>query len=211
MLIDKIWKPIIRAKKDSGSRPLSVPAFSLFRRKKSDSREDVSKASETSSKRPASLQLRPTTPTNLLRPISPPRRGATTHDQPRIRSESESSLLRPEPRMAAGGIYPAPSRQAPTPVFGLPSRLEDDYTTYDDEIASFTENNCMDHNMRSDSSHNNNNIHSRKTPVPNIKSKLEPKNEVDTLQCIELKSKNSFCVEFTCNLDLLVWHSENSC
>ena len=104
----------------------------------------------------------------------------------------ESSLLRPEPRLAAGGIYPAPSRQAPTPVFGLPSRLEDDYTTYDDEIASFTENQCMEHN----SSHNNNNIHSnvrsesshsRKTPVPNIKSKLEPKNEVD--RYIKLKCK----------------------
>ena len=87
-LLDKIWKPILRAKKDSASRPLSVPAFSLFKRKKSESKEDVSRGSEDGSKRPASLQLRPTTPTNLLRPISPPRRGATSHDQQRIRSES---------------------------------------------------------------------------------------------------------------------------
>ena len=87
-LLDKIWKPILRAKKDSVNRPLSVPAFSLFKRKKSESKEDVSKASEAESKRPTSLQLRPTTPTNLLRPISPPKRGATSHDPQRIRSES---------------------------------------------------------------------------------------------------------------------------
>ena len=90
-LLDKIWKPILRAKKqDSTKRPVSVPAFSLFKRKGTDTQEDVSRTSEAGSRRPTSLQPRPTTPTNLLRPISPPppKRGATSHDPHRIISES---------------------------------------------------------------------------------------------------------------------------
>ena len=89
----------------------------------------------------------------------------------------EGSLPRPEPRLATGCLHTAPS----PPPLCLLSRLSADYTTYDDEVASYTENNNIDtdnsntynNNVRSESSH------SRNTPVPNIKSKMEPKNEVD--------------------------------
>ena len=76
--------------------------------------------------------------------------------------------------MATGCLHTAPS---PPPPLCLLSRLSADYTTYDDEVASYTEKNNIDTDsntyVRSESSH------SRNTPVPNIKSKMEPKNEVD--------------------------------
>ena len=83
---------------------------------------------------------------------------------------SDSSLHRPQPRLATPGMFPAlPVTMAPsmTPsvsplvTLGSESRLSADYTTYDDEIASFTRNS-----------------NTSNTPVPNIKTKFEPKNEV---------------------------------
>ena len=92
---EKTWIPILRPKKIQGSvhstfsRPVSVPAFSLFK-KKDQGVGDSSKDAKEIPKRPTSLQPRSTTPTNHLRPISPPppRRGATSHDAQRIKSES---------------------------------------------------------------------------------------------------------------------------
>jgi len=111
---EKTWIPILRPKKiqdsvqSTFSRPVSVPAFSLFR-KKDQGVGDSSKNAKETPRRPTSLQPRSTTPTNHLRPISPPppRRGATSHDAQRIKSESESCLIhRPEPRLATDGIFP---------------------------------------------------------------------------------------------------------
>ena len=94
--LEKTWIPILRPKKvqesvqSSFSRPVSVPAFSLFRKKDQGGVADSSKDVQETPKRPTSLQPRSTTPTNHLRPISPPppRRGATSHDAQRIKSES---------------------------------------------------------------------------------------------------------------------------
>jgi len=144
----------LRAKKETGSstRPMSVPAFSVFRRKTSDSLTDRPKSPE---KRPNSLQPRPTTPTNHLRPISPaPRRGATTHDPSRLQQEPvrvSETLIRPEPRKP-GSVF---SELQPR------SRLSADYTALDQHLASFKP---------------------IETPtqakITNQKSKYEPKNEV---------------------------------
>ena len=87
---------------------------------------------------------------------------------------SDSSLHRPQPRLATPGMFPplpvpmTPSMSSsmtpsvsPLVTLGSGSRLSADYTTYDDEIASFTRNS-----------------NTSNTPVPNIKTKFEPKNEV---------------------------------
>ena len=87
---------------------------------------------------------------------------------------SDSSVHRPQPRLATPGMFPplpvtmAPSMSSsmapsvsPLVTLGSGSRLSADYTTYDDEIASFTRNS-----------------NTSNTPVPNIKTKFEPKNEV---------------------------------
>ena len=87
---------------------------------------------------------------------------------------SDSSLHRPQPRLATPGMFPplpvtmTPSMSSsmtpsvsPLVTLGSGSRLSADYTTYDDEIASFTRNSKTSN-----------------TPVPNIKTKFEPKNEV---------------------------------
>ena len=97
---------------------------------------------------------------------------------------SDSSLHRPQPRLATPGMFrPLPVTMTPsvtpfmtpsmsssmTPsvsplvTLGSESRLSADYTTYDDEIASFTRNS-----------------NTSNTPVPNIKTKFEPKNEVNS-------------------------------
>ena len=78
--------------------------------------------------------------------------------------------------MATAGLLttPNPSQTSSPPPLGLLSRLTADYTTYDDEVASFTENNNSNSNNKARSESSN----SRITPVPNIKSRIEPKNEV---------------------------------
>ena len=88
----------------------------------------------------------------------------------------ECSLPRPEPRVATAGLLttPTPGQASSPPPLGLLSRLNADYTTYDDEVASFTENNNNSRNNKARSESSN----SRITPVPNIKSRIEPKNEV---------------------------------
>ena len=88
--------------------------------------------------------------------------------------------------MATAGLLttPTPGQTCSPPPLGLLSRLNADYTTYDDEVASFTENNNNSHysnnKARSESSNN------RITPVPNIKSKIEPKNEVCMYVCVNV-------------------------
>merc|ERR1711936_1447038 len=106
-----------RTKKETGGccRPMSVPAFSVFRRKTSDCLTERAKSPE---KRPNSLQPRPTTP----------RRGATTHDPSRLQQDSPASgLIRPEPRMPASVFTDLQPR----------SRLSADYTILDQDLASF--------------------------------------------------------------------------
>ena len=127
---DQFPETFRRTKKETGGccRPMSVPAFSVFRRKTSDCLTERAKSPE---KRPNSLQPRPSTPTNLLRPISPapaPRRGATSHDQTRLRPEPGSALIRPEPRKASILSELVVPR----------SRLSADYTALDQQINSFT-------------------------------------------------------------------------
>ena len=141
-----------RTKKETGGccRPMSVPAFSVFRRKTSDCLTERAKSPE---KRPNSLQPRPTTPTNLLRPISPaPRRGATTHDPSRLQQDSPASgLIRPEPRMPASVFTDLQPR----------SRLSADYTILDQDLASFKPIEAPNNGK-----------------IVNQKSKFEPENEV---------------------------------
>ena len=143
---EKSSESLLRTKKE---RPMSVPAFSVFRRKTSSCQTERARSPE---RRPNSLQPRPSTPTNLLRPISPapaPRRGATSHDQTRLRPEPGSALIRPEPRKA--------NMLSDLVVPGR-SRLSADYTALDQQITSFTP------------------IDNFK--ITNQKNKFEPKNEV---------------------------------
>ena len=122
---EKSSETLWRNKKE---RPMSVPAFSVFRRKTSECQTERARSPE---RRPNSLQPRPSTPTNLLRPISPapaPRRGATSHDQTRLRPEPGSALIRPEPRKASILSELVVPR----------SRLSADYTALDQQINSFT-------------------------------------------------------------------------
>ena len=145
---EKSSEPLMRNKKD---RPMSVPAFSVFRRKTSS--DCLPERAKSPERRPNSLQPRPSTPTNLLRPISPapaPRRGATSHDQTRLRPESSgSALIRPEPRKA--GMLSELVGQSR-------SRLSADYTALDQQLTSFTP------------------IESFK--ITNQKNKFQPENEV---------------------------------
>jgi len=151
---EKFSETTLRTKKDTGgcTRPMSVPAFSVFRRKTSDCLTERPKSPE---KRPNSLQPRPSTPTNHLRPISPPpRRGATTHDPSRLQQDQPrptSGLIRPEPRKPPSVFSELQPR----------SRLSADYTALDQHLATFKP---------------------IETPslakITNQKSKFEPKNEV---------------------------------
>ena len=145
---EKSSESLLRTKKE---RPMSVPAFSVFRRKTSSSSCQTERA-RSPERRPNSLQPRPSTPTNLLRPISPapaPRRGATSHDHTRLRPEPGSALIRPEPRKA--------NMLSDLVVPGR-SRLSADYTALDQQITSFTP------------------IDNFK--ITNQKNKFEPENEV---------------------------------
>ena len=151
---ERSCETLLRNKKEREgcSRPMSVPAFSVFRRKtSSSSSSSLTERPKSPERRPNSLQPRPSTPTNLLRPISPapaPRRGATSHDQTRLRPEPNSALIRPEPRKA--------SMLSELAVPG--SRLSADYTALDQHITPFTP------------------IENFK--ITNQKNKFQPKNEV---------------------------------
>lgn len=105
-------KPILRKKcgvseKDTQiARPVSQPVFPMSR---SGSPDPPSDRPKSPNQRPYSLQPRSSTPTNFMRPISPPpKRGASTHDEIRIRSDS-SGLIRPEPRKHSMPLFSHPT------------------------------------------------------------------------------------------------------
>jgi len=90
---EKFAETTLRTKKETGgcTRPMSVPAFSVFRRKTSDCLTERPKSPE---KRPNSLQPRPSTPTSgLIRPE--PRKPASVFSelQPRSRLSADYTAL----------------------------------------------------------------------------------------------------------------------
>merc|ERR1719244_902154 len=106
-------------------RPASQPIFTMSQFGAPDSQPERSSSPQ---QRPYSLQPRSSTPTNCLRPIeTPPKRGASTHDAIRIRSES------------AGPIRPEPRKCISVPLFSPPSldssknRLSMEYREFEDK------------------------------------------------------------------------------
>merc|ERR1719495_2594731 len=106
-------------------RPASQPIFTMSQ---FDVPNTQPERPSSPQQRPYSLQPRSSTPTNCLRPIeTPPKRGASTHDAIRIRSES------------AGPIRPEPRKCISVPLFSHPNldssknRLSMEYREFEDK------------------------------------------------------------------------------
>merc|ERR1719317_1252781 len=109
---------VLRKKSNQLERPASQPVNTLLHLGAPDYQQH----------RPYSLQPRSSTPTNCFSPIAPPpKRGASTHDAIRIRSES------------AGPIRPEPRKCTSVPLFSHPNidssknRLSMEYREFEDK------------------------------------------------------------------------------
>ena len=138
------------------TRPVSQPVFPMSR---SGSPDPPSGRPKSPNQRPYSLQPRSLTPTNCMRPISPPpKRGATTHDAIRIKSES-SGLIRPEPR------------KSNTPTFSYPS-IDQSQNRLSMGYRDFEE------NKKSPSHQRPSNVSPQVLKIRSPQNKFEPKFEV---------------------------------